>query len=63
MKLDVGSDGSRPSDKGVGGGGGVIQTLRKEGAVSKKFFRPFGPQFGLKTRVGLQFTECILLRF
>ena len=25
-----------------GGGGGVIQTLRKEGAVSKKFFGPSG---------------------
>ena len=35
------SGGSRPSDKESGGGGG--------GAVSKKFFfRPFGPQFGLK---------------
>ena len=34
------SGGSRPSDKESGGGGG---------AVSKKFFfRPFGPQFGLK---------------
>ena len=44
IKLDVGSDGSRPSDNGGGGGGGggVIQTLRKEGAVSKKFFGPSG---------------------
>ena len=36
------------------GGGTVIQTLRKGGeAVSKKkFFRPFGPQFGVKVRGG-----------
>ena len=33
-----------------GGGGAVIQTLRKgEGGLSQRiFFRPFGPQFGLK---------------
>ena len=43
------SGGSRPSDKdtGVGGGGGGF------GAVCKKiFFRPFGPQFGLKLEGG-----------
>ena len=36
----------------AGGGGGVfIKTLRKGGgAVSKKCFRPFAPQFGLKIR-------------
>ena len=34
----------------IGGGGAVIQTLRKgEGGLSQRiFFRPFGPQFGLK---------------
>ena len=45
------SGGSRPSDKRGGGGGrgAVIQTLRIGGARSQKnFFRPFGPQFGLK---------------
>lgn len=26
----------------------VIQTLRKGGDLQKQFFRPFGPQFGLK---------------
>ena len=36
-----------------GGGGPVIQTLRKRGARSlKKFFLPFGPQFGVKVRGG-----------
>ena len=47
--------GSIPSDKeGGGGGGGVMHTLRKVGEVSKKkFFRPFGPQFGPKIRGGL----------
>ena len=34
----------------VGGGGGVSRPLEKGGAVSKKCFRPFGPQFGLKIR-------------
>ena len=42
---------SRPWDK-CGGGGG-IQTLRYVGGQSPKhFFRPFGPQFGLKMRGG-----------
>ena len=44
------SGGSRPSDKEEGL---VIQTLSWGGAVSKKrFFLPFGPQFGLKIRRG-----------
>ena len=48
-KVEINSDGSRPSDKGepghpdpekkVGGGGS-----------QKNFFQPFGPQFGLKIR-------------
>ena len=33
-----------------GGGGAVIQTLREGGTGLIKFFRPFGPQFGLKIR-------------
>ena len=33
---------SRPLDNGGGGGGGA--------GLQKKFFRPFGPQFGLKIR-------------
>ena len=43
------------SDKGGGGErGAVILTLRKEGGPGrqKKFFRPFGPQFGVKVREG-----------
>ena len=45
------SGGSRPSDKVGGRGVGVIQTLRKGGGgLKKEFFRPFGPQFGLKIR-------------
>ena len=35
------------------GGGGLGRSYRpwdKVGAVSKNFFRPFGPQFGLKIR-------------
>ena len=42
--------GSRPSDKGGGGGG----TGPPEGMDlgSKKVFRPFGPQFGLNVRGG-----------
>ena len=30
------------------GGEGVVQTLRKGTVSPKKFFSPFGPQFGLK---------------
>ena len=44
------SGGSRPSDKG--GGAGHPDPEIRGGAVSKKFFWPFGPQFGLKIRVG-----------
>ena len=40
--------GSKPSDNG----GAFIQTLSKEGTVSKFFFRLFGPQFGLKIKGG-----------
>ena len=46
---------SRPSDKGGGGeeDGVVNQTLTKRGArEQKKFFQPFGPQFGLKKKGG-----------
>ena len=35
---------SKPLEKGAGGGGGGLQKTQK------KFFRPFGPQFGLKLR-------------
>ena len=31
---------------------------RGEGGVQKHFFRPFGPQFGLKIRGAYQYTEC-----
>ena len=48
------NSGSRPSDKGVGGGGGggdhPDPEIRGGGRLLKKFFRPFGPQFGLKIR-------------
>ena len=48
-KVEINSDGSRPSDKGEPGhpdpekksGGGRSQ---------KQFYQPFGPQFGLKIR-------------
>ena len=39
----------------LGGGGPVIQTLKYGeggGPPPKKIFRPFGPQFGLKIRLG-----------
>ena len=46
------SAGSRPWDKvGRGGGGPVIQTLRKGGARSRKKLH-FGPHFGGKIRGG-----------
>ena len=36
-------------ERGGGGEGPVIQTLREAGGLdSKTFFRSFGPQFGLK---------------
>ena len=38
---------------GGGGGGGNSDPEIREGPVSPKiFFRPFGPQFGLKIRAG-----------
>ena len=49
------SGGSRPLDKGGGGGGGRSSRPwdKERGAVLKKiFFRPFGPQLGLKIRGG-----------
>ena len=51
------SGGSRPSDKvggGGGGRGGRSSRLWDKGGASlqKKFFRPFGPHFGLKIRGG-----------
>ena len=40
-------------EMGGGGGGAVIQTLRKGEAGSKTIlFRPLGPQFGLKLKEG-----------
>ena len=41
----IGSAGSRPWDKGGGGGGGGGGGVGV-GAVSKKIFPPFEPQFG-----------------
>ena len=42
---------SRPWDKaGAGGWGRSSKARDKGGPVSKKLFRPFGPQFGLKMR-------------
>ena len=51
------SGGSRPSDNGGGGGGGrdpdpEIRGGGGGGGLHKQFFRPFGPQFGLKLRGG-----------
>ena len=54
--LTGGSGGSRLSYKWKGGGGGWAGHPDPEirGARSqKKFFRPLGPQFGLKIRGGL----------
>ena len=51
----VSSAGSRPCDKRGGGGGGFFDSEIRGGgggAVSKIFFRPFGPQFGLEIRGG-----------
>ena len=46
---------SRPSDKGVVGGGGgrggyPDPEIRGRGRFPETFSRPFGPQFGLKIR-------------
>ena len=51
---EQGSGGSRPSDKGGRGwGAGHPDTEIRGGPQSQKnFFRPFGPQFGLKIRGG-----------
>ena len=53
IQLDTDSGGSRPSDKGEGGGL-LDPEIRGEGAGLKKrfFFRPFGPLFGLKISGG-----------
>ena len=48
-KLNYFSAGSRPLDKG---GAGHPDPQIRRGAVSKKLFLPFGPQFGLKIRGG-----------
>ena len=44
LEIRGGGRSSRPLDKRRGGGGG--------GDRQKKFFRPFGPQFGLKIKGG-----------
>ena len=48
-KVEINSDGSRPSDKGEPG---HPDPEKKGGGwgSQKKFFQPFGPQFGLKIR-------------
>ena len=46
-RLALTSGGSRPSDK-RGGGAGHPDPEIGGGVASKKFFRPFGPHFGLK---------------
>ena len=46
------SGGSRPWDKGGGGRVSSRPWDKGGGSVSKKFFWPFGPQFGLKIRGG-----------
>ena len=53
IQLDIDSGGSRPSDKGEGGGL-LDPEIRGEGGRTQKkvFFRPFGPQFGLKISGG-----------
>ena len=38
--------------EGGGGGGNPDPEIRGRSPVSKIFFRPFGPQFGLKIRGG-----------
>ena len=50
VSIILGSGGSRPSDKG-GGGGHPDPEIRAGGAASKHFFfQAFGPHFGLKIR-------------
>ena len=52
IKLDVGSGGSIPSDKGVGERGGHPDPETRGGSLKKKIFGPLGPQFRLKIRGG-----------
>ena len=47
------SGGSRPSDKGRGGGRGP--------GLQKNFFRPFGPQFGLDPPLHLHLNLLLVL--
>ena len=44
-----GGGGSHPDPAIRGGGGGHPDPEIRKGAGLKKFFRPFGPQFGLKS--------------
>ena len=50
--INTDSGRSRPSDGGRGGGNGHPDPEIRRGAISKKIFRPFGPQFGLSIRGG-----------
>ena len=51
-RLDIEVSGrSRPSDKG-GGGRSSRPWDKGESGLPKKFFRPFGPHFGLKIKGG-----------
>ena len=49
-KLAYHSGGSRPSNKGEGGGHSDPEIRGRGGRSPKNFFRPFGPQFDLKIR-------------
>ena len=49
----INSGGSRPSDKGGGGGAGHPDHEIRRGR-RQKIFPPFGPQFGLKIRGGAE---------
>ena len=49
-KVEINSDGSRPSDKGEPGHPDPEKKSGGGGGSRKKFFQPFGPQFGLKIR-------------
>ena len=53
LTLKITSGGCRSSDKGRRvGDGHPNPEKRVEGRLEKTFFRPFGPQFGLKMRGG-----------
>ena len=53
LTLKITSGGCRSSDKGRRvGDGHPNPEKRVEGRLKKTFFRPFGPQFGLKMRGG-----------